>query len=156
MIPEPMEKRLSKEWSIKSEHDVKKKLFENYTEGDKLADILDAEKLVVLSFAMGNILSGRNVGLKASKLRQFYEALLNIKSLIKSKTGHFQANVIPQILLLKPKLAYEKARAHREITPFFEIINPLPELVSDEKDYNTLCNFVEAILAYHKYCGGRE
>ena len=156
MIPEPMEKRLSKEWSIKSEHDVKKKLFENYTEGDKLADILDAEKLVVLSFAMGNILSGRNVGLKASKLRQFYETLLNIKSLIKNKTEHFKTNVIPQILKLKPKLAYEKARAPREITPFFEVINPLPELVFDEKDYNTLCNFVEAILAYHKYCGGRE
>ena len=47
MNPEPMEKKLLKEWGLDTQEAIKAKIFENYNEGDKLTHILDSEKLVV-------------------------------------------------------------------------------------------------------------
>lgn len=60
-------------------------------------------------------------------------------------------------LLLKPKLAYT---AKRHNTPvlinFFEFYKVAASAVSGEEEYGHLVNLLEAILAYHKYAGGKE
>jgi CRISPR-associated protein Csm2 len=87
---------------------------------------------------------------------------LNIKasaSRIRAETdadNSFKSKIIPQILMLKPLLANAKARHRRAITPLFEVINPLFDVVKDRDDYDRFCDFVEAIVAYHKYCGGKD
>ena len=86
----------------------------------------------------------------------------NIKGIINRIRGEsdtaesFKIKVRPQILRLKPQIANIKARHKREVTPFFEVINPLLDIVKDIEDYERLFDFVEAIVAYHKYAGGRD
>ena len=97
-------------------------------------------------------------------MRRFYESLLKIKAVvgrINIKKGDgvddlFRSEAIPRILMLKPQLAYAKKRQPREVTPLFEVINPLLDLIKDVADYESLCDFVQAVVAYHKYCGGRD
>ncbi|MEW6617934.1 MAG: type III-A CRISPR-associated protein Csm2 [bacterium] len=160
----PMEEKLYEEWGLKTAEGIRNKIFENYSGDATLKTILDAEKLVVCSYALGRILSSPEVRLKVAQLRRFYEALLTIRAIIgtirkKPKVDadeSFKTMVRNKILMLKPRLADAKARQPREVTPFFEVINPLIDMVRDIEDYDRLCEFVEAIVAYHRYCGGRD
>lgn len=158
----PLEEKRSEEWGLSTAERIRDKIFENYTDDLTIKDMLDAEKLVVCSYALGTILAGYEVGLKSAQLRRFYESLLNIKAtvnFIKAKPDAdklFKKKALPEILMLKPQLANAKARQRREVTPFFTVINPLLDMAKHIEDYERLCQFVEAIVAYHKYCGGRD
>ena len=152
-----MEEKLSEEWGLNTAEDIRDKIFENYTDNSSLTDILEAEKLVACSYALGKILASYKVGLKTAQLRRFYESLINIRA-ITGATGDSRdvKKLRHEIVMLKPQLANAKARQQREVTPFFDVINPMLDIVKDAEDYEILCKFVEAIVAYHKYCGGRD
>ncbi len=155
-----MEERLCEEWGLKEAISIKNKIFEGASERPTVRSLLPSEKLVVCSFALGKLLASYDVRLKAAQLRRFYESLLNIKATILSirlmpnATELFQEKVLPEIFMLKPQLANAKARQPNEVSPFFEVINPLLDCVTSIEDYERLCRFSEAIVAYHKYCGG--
>ena len=54
-------------------------------------------------------------------------------------------------LLLKPKVAYLVKRINKDGATFFkDIFNIAADNVKDEKSYTNFCNFMEAIVAYHK------
>ena len=152
-----MEEKLSEEWGLNTAEDIRDKIFENYTDNSSLTDILEAEKLVACSYALGKILASYKVGLKTAQLRRFYESLINIRA-ITGATGDSRdvKKLRHEIVMLKPQLANAKARQQREVTPFFDVINPMLDIVKDAEDYEILCKFVEAVVAYHKYCGGRD
>jgi len=158
----PMEERLYEEWGLRTAEKIRDKILESYSTNITLKDILDAEKLVVCSYALGKILASYEVGLKTAQLRRFYESLLNIKAIVNTirtkqdADGLFKKKALPEILMLKPQLANAKARQSREVTPFFEVVNTLLDMINSIEDYDRLCQFVEAIVAYHKYCGGRD
>lgn len=144
-----IEEKLSEEWGLKNAETILEKIIEKETlskkEGIGLKELLDDEKMVVCSFALGKILASYEIGLKTAQLRRFYEAMLAIR-------GKKSAS----LMILKPQLAYAKARASRELTPFFVVVNPLMERVYDSEDFNRLVQFIEAIVAYHKYHGGKD
>ena len=144
-----IEEKLSEEWGLKNAETILEKIIEKETlskkEGMGLKELFDDEKLVVWSFVLGKILASYEIGLKATQLRRFYEAMLAIR-------GKKSAS----LMILKPQLAYAKARASRELTPFFVVVNPLLERVRDSEDFNCLVQFIEAIVAYHKYHGGKD
>lgn len=162
MKNKPMEEKRYEEWGLRTVENIKDKIFEGSSENSTIKDILNAERLVVCSYALGKILASYDVGLKSAQLRRFYESLLNIKAAVNTIRANsdadnlFKENVMPEILMLKPQLANAKARQPREVTPFFDVINPLLDYVKSIKDYDILCQFAEAIVAYHKYCGGRD
>ena len=112
-----IEEKLSEEWGLKNAEIILQKIVEKETsskkEGIGLKELLDDEKMVVCSFALGKILASYEVGLKAAQLRRFYEAMLAIRGKKASSP-----------MILKPQLAYAKARASRELTPFFIVVNP--------------------------------
>ncbi|QXP83831.1 type III-A CRISPR-associated protein Csm2 [Methylococcus sp. Mc7] len=66
-----------------------------------------------------------------------------------------------QLLLLKPRLAYSKARIDRRNKEAYEQFEKDIGLAIDAVELNTpetftrFCNFFEAILAYHKAHGGK-
>ncbi len=162
MKPVPTEEKLSKEWNLRSEKDISEKIFEDYSEGDKLADLLDGEKLVACSYALGRMLAGADIGLKASQLRRFYDALLSVRATVNRAkarnegAGVFGVKAVFGVHRLKPQLANAAARQPTQVKPFFEVVNPMLDVVQDADDYERLCDFVEAVVAYHKYCGGRD
>lgn len=158
----PMEERLSEAWGLKTAEKIGDKIFEGASDESTIRNMLEAEKLVVCSYALGRILASYEVGLKSAQLRRFYESLLNIKAAVNTVRVKpnaeelFKKKALSSIVMLKPQLANAKARQPREVTPFFEVINPLLDRVKTIEDYDRLCQFAEAIVAYHKYCGGRD
>lgn len=61
--------------------------------------------------------------------------------------------------LLRPKVAYATARAKDrgiEMNLFREIYECMAPHVSDDRTFKNLVNMVEAIIAFHKACGGRD
>ncbi len=158
----PMEERLSEEWGLKTAEKIRDKMFEGSSSHATVKSILDAEKLVVCSYALGKILASYEVRLKSAQLRRFYESMLNIKATVNTirtkpdADSLFKQKALPEILMLKPQLANATARQSREVTPFFNVINPLLDIIKSIEDYDRLCQFVESIVAYHKYCGGRD
>lgn len=158
----PLEERLFEEWGLGSAERIKNRIFESCSATDTVKNVLDAEKLVACSYALGKLLASYDVGLRAAQLRRFYESLLNVKATVNTIRAKpdadrlFEEKARPEILMLKPQLANARARQPREVTPFFDVINPLLDMVEHFEDYDRLCQFVEAVVAYHKYCGGRD
>ncbi len=159
MKPIPMEEKLSKEWELRSEEKIISKIFESYSDGGKLSDLLDSEKLIACSYALGGMLA--DAGLKANQLRKVHQALLNIRATtdrIKSgiyKPDEFGSRALVQIHNLKYRLAYAEKR-QGQMEPFSKVVNLMLDTIRDAEDYERLCAFVEAVLAYHKYRGGRD
>ncbi len=159
---EPIEERLSREWNLHKARNILDKIIGKNESAVSLAQILTGEKLVVCSYALGKILASPDIRLKSAQLRRFYESMINIKArtiAVKLKENSqelFERNIKPEIFLLKPQLANARARQNKEVTPFFEVINPLFDFIYTIEDYEMLCKFVESVVAYHKFHGGRD
>jgi len=114
---------------------------------------LSAEKLVSFADNLGEFLAKR-ARLKTSQIRKFLDAVNSIKSRGRAKkeeTSFFQR----ETLLLKPKLAYAAGRQN-EVKPLMEVLDPCMDKVKNEQDFLCFSRFVEAIIAYHRFHGGRE
>ena len=145
-----LEEELKENWKLDSPQRIVNKILESQVEKrEGLDKILDTQRLVACSYALGEILAKR-AGLKAGSLRKFYQSLMFIKGEKEDK------EVRNKVLSLKPYLSYETARKRREVTPLFKVLNPLLERVYNKKDYLKLCQFLEAVIAYHKFHGGRD
>jgi CRISPR-associated protein Csm2 len=61
-------------------------------------------------------------------------------------------------LLLQPKVAYLVGRDSKNlgIRIFQDIFEKASKLVSDDKTYQNFCNLMEALVAYHKFFGGKD
>jgi CRISPR-associated protein Csm2 len=90
-------------------------------------------------------------GLTNSKIRSIYGEIKRIQmgDFLKEKSAFF---------LLKPKVAYALGRDERNegLKLFKLIFDKCSQDVSDQKSYLNFCNFIEAILAYHKANGGKD
>jgi CRISPR-associated protein Csm2 len=62
-----------------------------------------------------------------------------------------------QLLLLKPKLAYQATRDNSgAVGRLAEVLGPAIDLVTTRRHLQHLADYFEAILAYHKAAGGRD
>ena len=157
---QPLEEKYYYDWNLKSADAIYNKLFENQ-DHVHLKDLLDGERLVIFSYALGKVSSKRDIGLKTSQIRPFYESLLTIKNKFTLKTflSRQDENIkslISDILHLKPLLAYRYKRNKKQLELFFNIVNNLIDTIKDLKDFEKFLQFIEAVVAYHKYCGGRD
>lgn len=86
-----------------------------------------------------------------SKIRSIYGEIKRIQM------GDFEREK-SSFYLLKPKVAYALGRdEHNEGLKLFKLIfDKCSADVTDQKTYHNFCNFIEAILAYHKAYGGKD
>jgi len=120
-----------------------------------IPDILsgNTEKLVEDARMMGEHLGKE--GLTTSQIRNIFSDVKRLESYEKNKT---------ELLLLRPKLAYVAGRhgkkRGRELTGAIVdlqvILDKCIEGIKDEKSFKNFQDFFEAILAYHRYYGGKE
>jgi len=61
-----------------------------------------------------------------------------------------------KLQLLRPKLAYLAGRHGGRVKEFQRIIDKSILMVTNEKEFENFTNFVEAIVAYHRYHGGKD
>lgn len=98
----------------------------------------------------------KNGNLTASQIRNIYGEIKRIQ------IGGYEKNKA-SFLLLQPKLAYivgrteAKSRGNSEgIRVYQDIFLKAAKLVNNEKTYQNFCNLMEALVAYHKYYGGKD
>ena len=91
-------------------------------------------------------------GLKTNQIRKFLDAVNRIK--VDLRNYREFSEVEPEIVLLKPKLAYAAAR-QKSAKPLGRVISKAIEKVFDFDDFKRLVQFIESIFAYHKDAGGQ-
>lgn len=130
-----------------SERDVVKEI-----SGLKTLSVLEADKLVDLAEKMGDFLANR-IRLKTSQIRKFLDAVNEIKS--KGSLEKEEKFFRSECILLKPKLAYAAGRQD-EVKPLMAVLAPCIDRVHNKADFDRFYRFVESIIAYHRYHGGRD
>lgn len=92
----------------------------------------------------------KNGGLTNSKIRNIYGEVKRIQM------GTWEKNKA-SFFLLKPKVAYAYGRDknNKGMKIFKDIFDASVKYVNDDKSYDNFCNFMEAILAYHRANGGK-
>lgn len=107
------------------------------------------EKLVKYAEEAGKFMAKN--GLTNSKIRSIYGEIKRIQM------GDFEKEK-SSFFLLKPKVAYALGRDDKNegLSLFKLIFDKCSADVKDRKTYINFCNFIEAILAYHKANGGKD
>lgn len=113
----------------------------------------------MIKFADGAGENLKNKKLTTSQIRNIYGEIKRIQSIGFEKDRS-------SFYLLKPKVAYTYGRTLKQsrgnligndgLRIFKVIFDEAAGLVTDEKTYNNFCNLMEAILAYHKFYGGKD
>jgi CRISPR-associated protein Csm2 len=93
--------------------------------------------------------------LKTTQLRKFFGAIKDMEGKLKPKEGKW-SNIEADFYLLKPKLANAKGRGliPEEFYEFMKICMSKVDLGSEEdkkENFKRMVEFLEAVVAYHKY-----
>lgn len=90
--------------------------------------------------------------LQTNQIRKFLDAVNRLKVTITQEREF--SKIEPEIVLLKPKLAYAAAR-QKAAKPLSDVISEAINRVKNIEDFERLVQFIEAIVAYHKAAGGK-
>ena len=115
----------------------------------------DSEVLVTQAEELGQALSRQ---LTTSQIRNLFGAVRQIEMMwIPQATEDERRQATRQLLLLKPKLAYQARRERgKGVEILKDVLSPAIELVGDNRQrFQNFLDFFEAILAYHTAAGGR-
>jgi len=115
----------------------------------------NVEKLLELLEKYGNYLANQ-ANLNTSQIRKFFDTVKKIEIELQKPDEISETQVRQRVLRLKPSLAYAVARQRRKLKPFADIIYRAIDMVKTKKDFIYFVEFVESIIAYHKYHGGRD
>ena len=101
--------------------------------------------------------------LETNQIRKFLDAVNRLKV----KRAQYEENrdrseneqqifaaIEPEIVLLKPKLAYAAAR-QKAAKPLSQVMSAAIDRVESLDDFSRLVQLIEAIIAYHKAEGGK-
>jgi CRISPR-associated protein Csm2 len=137
---------------------------ENLIKMDSLQKIIrqgDAEELNKYAEELGRIFvtekiteeRGRRKTEKALSTSQIRNILDEIQRIPKKEDFEKIKN---RLNLLRPKLAYAAGRHRGRVKDFREIVEEAIKLVGTQEHFANFRNFIEAIVAYHRYHGGKE
>lgn len=88
--------------------------------------------------------------LSSSKIRNIYNEIKRIQmNYEEEKSSSY---------LLRPKIAYAVGRDSKNygLQMFKIVFDDCFRCVAEEKHYHNLCGVIEALIAYHKYYGGKD
>ncbi|MEY3826127.1 MAG: hypothetical protein RLZZ148_941 [Cyanobacteriota bacterium] len=98
----------------------------------------------------------KNSRLETNQIRKFLDAINRVKVKLNQDKDDQQIfnDIEPEIVLLKPKLAYAAAR-QKAAKPLSDVMSIAIDNVKTVEDFKRLIQFVESIIAYHKSAGGK-
>jgi len=111
---------------------------------------LPGDVLVDIAQTLGKYLKDRE--LKMAQIRRFFDAVRKLDVQF-NRGKDFSKD---KVVLLKPKLAYAVGR-NKEVWPLWKVVDPA--ITGGSKsydDFKKLLWLIEAIVAYHKFYGGKE
>lgn len=113
----------------------------------------DARKLVEVAERLGkDFARDRDRDrLSTSQIRNVFGAVKRLQM-----KGQFDQQAARELILLKPKLAYQAGRHGDTVKHLGQVLSKAIDRVeSDPKRFENFVDFFEAILAYHKAYGGK-
>jgi len=121
---------------------------------EKMADY---NELVKKAEELGIRLKDRNV--KRSQFRRVFTHIKKIQTNVESKklekTADIPGEILKEILILKPKMAYTAGR-HKNIKDFYDVVVKFVNGMKTVTEFNRFYDFVEATLAYHRLHDGKD
>lgn len=121
----------------------------------EMEKIADYNHLVTKAEEFGKRLKDRNV--KRSQFRRVFSHIkriqLNVENENLKEVSDLSPDILKEILLLKPKMAYTAGR-HPSLKEFYRVMKQFVNEMKTVAQFNRFYNFVEATLAYHRYYGG--
>lgn len=90
---------------------------------------------------------------KMSQLRKVLDAFEKVRSEV--RRGKEKVDVREEVQPLKIHLAYAAGR-QPVLESLQRVLNMAIDKVSDEEDFKKLSQFIEGLVAYHKFYGGAE
>jgi CRISPR-associated protein, csm2 family len=131
------------------------------TETDDIAG--KAEK-IILGLKNDRLLGGTN-GLTTNQIRKFLTAVNTLTNKItlyrhqQEQTRELSEDLAKEVRFLKVKLAYQVARGNKGVKRFAEdtqLKEYIDTVGTDLKEYMAFAQFIEALVAYHKFYGEKE
>ena len=131
------------------------------TETDDIAG--KAEK-IILGLKNDRLLGGTN-GLTTNQIRKFLTAVNTLTNKItlyrhqQEQTRALSEDLAKEVRFLKVKLAYQVARGNKGVKRFAEdtqLKEYIDTVGTDLKEYMAFAQFIEALVAYHKFYGEKE
>ena len=101
--------------------------------------------------------AGQNA-LSSSQMRNIFGEIKRIEMLAGKKGDRWKESAEVDFWLLKPKLAYSASRSKHwnKIQHLAKVLDEAHSQVKTWKQFKNFSQFVEGILAYHKYYGGND
>ena len=133
-----------------------------YTEN---ADKVELAESVIESLAQRKDGEGKPDMVTTSQIRKFLTAVNTVTGKIEQyRNEHGQAETLSpelavQVKFLKVKLAYQVGRGDQKIKSFAEkadLMAAIESIGNDVKKYEEFARYVEALVAFHKYRGGKD
>ncbi len=119
----------------------------------------DAEELNNYAEELGKEFTtrkGREKELSTSQIRNILDEIQRIPLPTGEKREEKFKEVKNKLHLLRPKLAYAAGRHRGRVKDFREVVEAAIKLVTEPEHFKNFRNFIEAIVAYHRYHGGKE
>jgi len=119
----------------------------------ELSDLkkLSMERLVEIADAVGKDVARR---VKMNQIRRFLDGTRKVEAELKSDAPF--EKVKDQIILLRPKLAYAAGR-NTDVKELAEILDAaVKSAAQTQENFMKLLRFMESIIAYHRFYGGRD
>lgn len=125
---------------------------------NKLNYVDEAER-VIERLAQNDRFGHPMFSLTTSKIRN----LLSMVSELQIDAQHFSGSeldedLISRVQYLKMRIAYEAGRekAVMEFVRSADLLNQVAAIGKDRQQLIVFCNYMEALVAYHKYYGGKD
>ncbi len=100
-----------------------------------------------------------------SQIRRFLTAVNTVSGKVEQyqnetgKSEKLSPDLVAQVKFLKVKLAYQVGRGSGRIKDFVEetdLMAAIGSIGSDAKKYEEFARYVEALVAFHKFYGGKD
>lgn len=105
-----------------------------------------------------------NIILTTSKIRNILTTTATIYDNVKRSKGNLSTDEISDVQNLRMKLVYEYGRDEvgkrengvRDFIDKSELIEEIKKIGDDREKLIIYCKYVEALVAYHRYFGGKD
>ncbi|MEO0266294.1 MAG: type III-A CRISPR-associated protein Csm2 [candidate division WOR-3 bacterium] len=114
----------------------------------------DPERLNELISKIDRFTSDINKDVATSQIRKFYERVRKLEQEVRQAETRDSAEIRRRLILLKPLLAYAVGR-NKKISCLAEVIFDAIDRTKDEEDFKSFVEFFQAIVAYHRFHGGK-
>ena len=118
---------------------------------EKLRDV-DADVLVRHADKIGEDLKAK---VKHAQLRHMLDEVNRIRLDRRKASDKSEETLLTRIKLLKPRFAYLAGR-ETNLRPLYNVLSAMIDRTKGAEDFDRLAEFVQAVVAYHKFHGGSD